>query len=163
MNAVNPMFNPDVFLNTTVVESNATELLVVSEGEYTAISGGVTADNFRSFDIKKGDRAGQKGYSLDIEWNIEDTGGAIKATIGREPKVRQSIMLEISSDGTLVFGKGRNVSLGRVREALNQNQTGKPWSFSMLGGQIAKVKVKHRLDPATQRTYSEVADVSRIG
>jgi len=81
--------------------------------------------------------------------------------LGREPKVRQSLMLDVRADGALEFGKGKNVGLGRVREALGQNSTGRPWSFPMLGGQLAKVKVKHRLDTATGRTYVEVTDVAK--
>lgn len=155
-------FNPELFLNATVDESNSTELLAVPEGEYTAVTDPITADSIRSYDIRKGDRAGQKGYALDLNWSINDDTGALKEYLGRAPKARQSVMLDLTQDGGLEFGKGRNVGLGRLREALNQNLTGRPWSFAMIGGQVAKIKVKHRLDTATGKTYVEVADVSKI-
>lgn len=155
-------FNPEVFLNTTYDQPNATELKQIPEGEYTAISGPITAGSLRSYDIKRGQRAGERGYSLDIEWTLNDEDGRIKEIIGREPKVRQGIMLDIKKDGTLELGEGRNVNLGRLRKALKQNGTGQPWSFAMLGGQVARVKVKHRIDEATQKTYVEVVDVASV-
>ena len=151
--------NKELFLNLTTNESLSTELLAVPEGEYLAVSGPVSADNIRDFDIRRGVNAGNKGYAFDLEWDVNDDGGALKAYLGRSPKVRQSIMLDINKDGALEMGKGRNVGLGRLREALGQNLMGKPWSFSNLGGQVAKIKVKHRVDNG--RTYVEVADVTK--
>lgn len=152
------MFNAELFLNTTTTAVNDTQLLPVPEGEYTAVSSPVTADSFRSFDIRRGDRAGTKGYALDLEWTINDE--AVKAQIGREPKVRQSIMLDMTADGTgLDFGKGRNIGLGRLREALGQNKDGQPWSFAMLGSQVARVKVKHRM--VEDKVYAEVNEVAK--
>jgi hypothetical protein len=151
------MFNAETFLNTSHTEAADTSLLPVPEGEYVALSSPVSADSFREFDIKRGERAGQKGYALDLEWTINDEG--IKASLGRTPKVRQSIMLDVTSGGGLDFGKGKNVGLGRVREALGQNQNGQPWSFAMLGSQVAKVKVKHRL--YEDKIFAEVGDVTK--
>lgn len=153
-----PTFNPEQFLNTAYSEANSTELVPVPEGEYIAVSGGIGPDSFKKFKIGKGERAGQDMYRLDVEWTINDDSGQLKELLGREAKVRQGIMLDMSKDGTLDFGKGRNVSLGRLRAALGQNLGGKPWSFSSVGGQVAKIKVKHRIDG--DRTYVEVADVT---
>jgi hypothetical protein len=155
------MFNPEVFLSTQVTEANATELLNVPEGEYVAVSGPVSAESFRSFDIKRGDRAGSKGFAVDLEWTINDESGALKAFLGRAPKVRHSLNLDIRQDGSLEFGQGRNVELGRLREALGQNGSGAPWAFSMLGGQVAKISVKHTLDAASGRTYVNVNKVAK--
>lgn len=156
------MFNPELFLNTTVNESNSTELLPLPEGEYTAVSDAVNAESFNSYDIKKGERAGQKGYSLTVQWNINDEDGAIKNILGRKPTARQNLMLDIKSDGGLEFGKGRNVELGRLRAALGQNGDGAPWSFSMLGSQVAKIKVKHTVDQTTGRLYVNVVSVTKV-
>ena len=153
------MFNAETFLNTTHTEAADTSLLPVPEGEYVALSSPVTAESFRDFDIKRGERAGQKGYAVDLEWTIDDE--KLKAELGRTPKVRQSIMLDVTAGGGLDFGKGKNVGLGRLREALNQNADGKPWSFAMLGSQVAKIKVKQRL--YEDKIFAEVADVTKAG
>ncbi len=155
-------FNPELFLNTSVTEANSTELLPVPEGEYVAVSDPVTAESFNSYDITKGDRAGQKGHSLNLQWTINDEGGQLKEMLGRKPTARQNLMLDIKQDGTLEFGKGRNVELGRVREALNQNGNGQPWAFSMLGGQVAKIQIKHTIDKNSGRLYVNVVKVTKM-
>jgi hypothetical protein len=151
------MLNVEQFLNTQVTDANATKVVPVPEGEYTAIIGPITKDSLRSYKIKNGPRAGQEGYSLDLEWEIFDEN--VKNLLKRDTvKVRQSIMLDIEN-GTLALGEGRNISLGRVREAVNQNRAGQPWSFGMLSGQTAKIKVVHRVDG--DEIYAEVRGVSR--
>lgn len=157
----NDTFNPELFLQTTISEANSTELILIPEGDYLAVSEPITVESFRSFDIKRGERAGQKGRSLDIKWNINDDSGQLKEYLGRAPSARQGIMLDTRPDGTLEMGKGKNVGLGRVREAVGQNANGQPWSFSMLGGVMAKIKVKHRVDGS--KTYAEVVDVAKAG
>jgi hypothetical protein len=154
-------FNPEQFLGAQFNEANSTELLPIPEGEYIAVSDPVGLESFKQFDIKKGDRAGQKGMMLILKWNINDENGQLKEHLGRAPQARQSVMLDMGQGGTLEFGKGRNVGLGRVREALGQNLTGKPWAFSMLGGAVAKIKVKHRIDGGN--TYAEVTEVTKAG
>ncbi len=161
MNTAVNTFNPEAFLNTTMEESNSTEFVLVPEGEYIAVSGPISADSFRSFDIKQGERAGQKGYGLDIQWDINDDTGALRELLGRTPRVKQGLMLDLTN-GTLEMGKGRNVGLGRLREALNMNMTGRPFAFSMLGGQVAKIKVKHRIDKNSGQTFAEVSEVTRV-
>ena len=155
-------FNPEMFLNLTFNESNSTELLPVPDGEYIATSDPITEKSFMEYDIKNGDRAGQKGRSLIVVWNINDEGGALKTLLGRSPSVRQNIMLSISDNGDLSFGKGQNVELGKLREALGQNGTGTPWSFAMLGGKVAKVGVKSTLSTKDQKMYTNVTKVAKI-
>jgi hypothetical protein len=154
------MFNPDTILNAQFDQATSTEFLVVPEGEYVAQTRPITAQNFRSVEVKKqgSERFGQKMTFLDIQWEIDDP--KLKEEWGRTPVARQSLILEFSPDGNaLEFGKGKNVSLGKLREAFGQNMTGRPWAFSMLGGQAAKIRVKHRLDG--DQIYAEVSEVSQ--
>ncbi len=162
MNQAAQVFNPEQFLNLTVEDANATELLQVPEGEYTAVSEPVTSDSFKSFDINKGDRAGTKGFALNVVWLINDEDGRLKEFLGRAPKVTQRINLDIGPDGTLEMGKGRNVYLGQLRDALGQNLAGRPWQMGNLGNQVAKIQVKHRVDTASGRTFIEVPKVAKL-
>ena len=66
----------------------------------------------------------------------------------------------LSDSGGLDMGKGRNVGLGRLREALNLNQPGQSFSFSMIPGRLAKVSVSHRIDG--ENIYAEVKAVARV-
>lgn len=155
-------FNPELFLNMTFDESNSTELLPVPDGEYIATSDPITEKSFLEYDIKNGDRAGQKGRSLIVVWNINDEDGVLKALLGRSPTARQNIMLSIKPNGDMDFGKGQNVELGRLREAMGQNGSGTPWSFAMLGGKVGKIAIKTTLNAKDQKMYTNVTKVAKL-
>lgn len=162
MNATSQsVFNPQTFMQSTVDEANATEVVLVPEGDYTAVSGPINEDSFKDFPITQGPRTGEKFYRMDVVWNINDDNGQLQELLGRPPSVRQGIGLDITKEGSLEMGKGRNVELGLLREALGQNQSGRNWSPVMLGGQLAKIHVKHRLDKKTGKTYVDVDRVTK--
>lgn len=127
-------FDPNTFLNTETNDSNATSYTPVSEGEYPA-------------SLKKiAPRVLTDGRAvLDITWVVDDEA-ARQETGMAEPSVRQTIWLDTTESGGLDFGKGKNVGLGRLREALDQNTPGKPWAPGMLVGGVAKIKVTHSID-----------------
>ena len=143
MNDKTSAFNPGQFMQTTVNEANSTEIVLVPEGDYTAVTAPINEDSFKSFDIKEGNRAGEKFYRMDVKWNINDDGGQLRELLGRDPSVTQGIGLDFTKEGALEMGKGRNVALGQLREALGQNVSGKPWSPIMLGGQVAQAVGVH--------------------
>jgi hypothetical protein len=75
------------------------------------------------------------------------------------PTVRQSIFLDINENGSLDTRHGKNFRLGQLREALGQNQKGKPWNFSMLIGGMVLGRVTHRI--VGDDTYADVKSVSK--
>ena len=135
------MLNPDEFLNNQVEGAMDTVVEACPEGEWNAIIQDV---KFRDFTYKKGDRQGETGYAMDIIWQVVDD--EVKNQLSREPIVRQSCMLDVTASGGLDMGKGRNIGLGRLRDALGQNDASRPWSPSLLKGQMAVVLVTHRID-----------------
>jgi hypothetical protein len=148
------MFNPDQFLDMTVTDSNDTKTIPVPAGEYIAI---VEEVKCRQWQSKKD--PSMSGLTLDIQWSLDDAG--VKETLGRDKvTVKQGIMLDITDSGGLDMGKGRNVGLGRLRDALGLNVPGQPFSFSMLSGRVAKVKVEHRIDG--DNLYAEVKGVAKM-
>lgn len=148
------MFNPDQFLDMTINDSNSTQTVPVPVGEYTAIAGEVKCRQWQS----KADPS-KSGLTLDVTWEIDDA--AVKQLLGRDKvTVKQGIMLDLTDSGGLDMGKGRNVGLGRLREALNLNQPGQSFSFSMIPGRLAKVSVSHRIDG--ENIYAEVKAVARV-
>lgn len=141
-------FNPDTFLNTETVEANATSYTPVPEGEFPssikAIKPRVLTDG----------RA-----VLDVTWIVDDET-ARQETGMAEPSVRQTLWLDLTESGSLDFGKGKNVALGRLRETLGQNAPGKPWAPGMLVGGVAKIKVTHSIDKRDNITIN--ADVKAV-
>jgi hypothetical protein len=145
------MFDPDNFLSSQTEGEMSTEFTPVPEGEYNALISGVNA---RSTSSEKGEYV-----ILDITWAIDDAG--VSETVGMDnPTVRQSIFLDTTDNGGLDLGKGKNIQLGRLREAVNQNGPG-AWAPSMLEGQVAKVRVSHRMYEG--RIFADVKGVSTVG
>lgn len=141
------MFDPESFLGTQTKESNSTVMIPVPEGEYNAVVVSVAARQINDKVI------------LDVVWKI-DSAEVAAATGREENSVRQSIFLDMTSNGGLDFSKGKNVGLGRLREALGQNKDGKPWSPRNMEGQVARVLVTHRIDKNDDSIV--YADVKRV-
>ena len=141
-------FSPETFLNTESTESNATAYLPVPEGEFTGILKSLKP------------RVLQDGRAvLDVNWTVDDDA-AREATGMAEPSVRQTLWLDLTESGALDFGKGKNVGLGRLRDALGQNVTGQPWQPGMMIGGVAKIKVAHSIDKRDNETIQ--ADVRAV-
>jgi hypothetical protein len=149
------MFSPEQFLDMQVTETNDTKAIPVPVGEYTAV---IEEVKVRQWQSKKD--PSMSGLTLDVKWSIDDS--AVKELLGRDKVVvNQGIMLDITDSGGLDMGKGRNISLGRLREATNLNVAGQPFSFMMLAGRVAKVNVSHRIDG--ENIFAEVKGVAKLG
>ena len=148
------MFDPAQFLEQTYTEANDTKTLPVPVGEYQAV---IEKVDVRQWTSKKDPT--QSGIALDVQWSIDDAN--VKSLLGRDKvTVKQGVMLELRDDGQIDFGKGKNAALGRLREAVNLNAPGRPFAFSQLNGQFAKIKVEHRIDG--ENIYAEVKQVARV-
>lgn len=148
------MFNPDQFLDMQVTESNDTKLTPVPVGEYVGVITDVKCRQWQS----KNDPS-KSGLALDLLYEIDDA--AVKELLGRDKvTVKQGVMLDLTDAGGLDMGKGKNVGLGRLREATNLNTPGEPFAFSMLNGRIAKVSISHRIHE--DQIFAEVKAVARV-
>lgn len=144
-------FNPDAFLHTQFSEELSTKREVLPEGEYVGVIDKIEAG------------ATPKGTPyLEVLWAIEHP--ELEDTIGRGKSVaRQTVWLDLNDNGDLDSGKGRNIGLGRLREAVGQNTSGEPWAPSQLEGQAANVRVKHRADKNDPTLlFEEVKSVSAL-
>lgn len=143
-------FNPVQFENTEFTDALDTTIVPVPEGDFPAV--------VKKYEI----RTTQKGQViLDVSWTINDP--EVTAATGRDENVvRQSLFLDITDHGTLDMSKGKNVQLGRLREAFGQNKPGKPWRFGDIVGQAALVKVTQRVNDETGEIYNDVKKVAAI-
>jgi len=145
-------FDPATFMNETITDSLDTEIIPCPVGEYLGVATKVDINKWQKKD------GSASGLRLDITWEIQDENA--KTLTGRDPlRVRQQQMLDLKDDGSLDVSKGRNVGLGRIREALGLNKSGKPFAFSMIQGNMAKVLVKHRAGDNGQ-LYDEVSAIT---
>lgn len=148
------MFDANTLLNQDVTGAASTEYVPIPVGEYTAVVKDISVKEVTSQKTGETYRFFEVQYGLDSPEVAELTGMT-------EPRVRQSMILDMTDSGTLNLGKGKNVPLGRLREACGQNDPSKPWNFNMLVGQAVKVSVKHRIGDEGQ-IYAEVKGVAKL-
>lgn len=146
-------FDAQSFLDSAVTGSNDTKIIPVPEGEYLGVIEKVGASQWQSKDGTK------TGLKLEVLWLVEDAN--VKAYLNRDTvTVRQDIMLDTTEAGALDMSAGRNIGLGRLREAVGRNVEGSAFSFSMLPGMSAKIAIKHRI--YEDNTFAEVKGVAKV-
>jgi hypothetical protein len=153
------MFSPETFMNAVYTEVNDTKIVPCPVGEFPAQIVEVTP---KSGTISKGERTGEPWAMLQVNWETSDPSAC--AATGRDKvRVRQGIMLDLTPAGGLDFGPGRNVQLGRLREATGLNQPGQPFSPSMFTGRSGRISVAHRIDDRDGVTVqAEVKNVAPL-
>ena len=87
----------------------------------------------------------------------------MKQQLGRDKiLVKQGIMLDLDATGQrLDVSKGKNINLGRLREALDMNDASQPFSFNMLPGNAARARVTHRMDQNGEDVYADIKMVTK--
>jgi hypothetical protein len=158
-------FDPDTFMNQTVdAPKGDTVMQQCPEGEFRAMIDDFDSNAFRSGEAGEQAKNPGKPYTIfSPGFVIEDA--AVAQMLGRDKVVvgHKGMFLDFAADGSLDFGKGKNVDLNRLRDAVGQNVAG-PWSFANLkGAGPVMVKVVHepdRKDP--EKKYAKVTRVTKI-
>lgn len=146
-------FDTDAFLNSAITGSNSTKVIPCPQGEFLGLADKVSARQVQSKD------GTETRIVLEINWLIEDDG-ARQATGREQVSVKQGIFLDLDPQGGLDMGEGKNVGLGRLREALGLNDPSAPFSFNMIPGRMAKLQITHRDDP--KDADNKFADVRAV-
>jgi hypothetical protein len=144
-------FDAEAFMNSSTTDANSTAYTPVPEGEFQASVASVTP------------RVTGTGKALlNLGWKVDDE--TVRNETGMaEPMVYQTIWLDVTESGGLDTGKGKNVGLGKLRDALGQNKPGQPWSPGMMVGQVAIVRVGHSIDKRDNVTIqAEVKAVAAL-
>lgn len=132
-------FDPKVLLDAQTTEANSTVRIPVPAQEHVAI--------ITEVDIRSGNKDGKDWSFLDVTYAIDDP--AVKSLLGRDKvQLTQGVSLDFTPTGGLDYSKGRNVMLGRLRDAVGLNVPGQPFSFRMLVGKPVKILVTH--SPSTR-------------
>ena len=147
------VFSPDQFLNTTYEGALDTTLIPVPETDegWTAV--------VEKFEVK----TTPKGQVIcELTWAIDEF--EVQQQTGRDKNsVRQGLWLDITDHGTLDMGKGKNVALGRLREATDLNVPGQPFAMAMFPGRLAKIKVTQRPGNEPDQVFNDVRGVTKAG
>ena len=125
-------FDPDSFLDATLPGANSTKREVVPAGVYVARLSNLEVKNGTV--NKPGENFGKQWVALNFRWNIDNLPNGI---------VFDSVFLDLGEDGRPDMGKGKNVKLGKLREAIGLNSG--PAQFRAFDGRVATIKVEHRI------------------
>lgn len=153
------MFNAEQFLHTETDSALDTKRIPIPLEQGDTFAGLVEKVDFHE---AQGRKDPTKFYVFaDITWALQVSDAVIKATGREKVTVRQSLIVDVNEAGTGIdWSKGKNIQLGRVREACGQNADGTPWAPNMLVGATASVKIKHRVDG--EDTYDEVDAITAL-
>ena len=147
-------FDPETFMHEEHEAPMETAFTPVDEDEYEAYIDDVEAEALKTDDGPK--------PVLQITYAL--TSEEVKAKLEMDKvTVRQTVWLDFDEQtGKLAFGPNKNVRLGRIRDAVGQNEDGEPWAPSMLkGAGPVVIKVGHRFNKETgEGPYADVQKVT---
>lgn len=147
-------FNTDQFLSTEHKGAMDTKLIPCDKGEYRA--------QINTLKARKLEKEGEEPrIIMDVLWEVLDESQKKKTGL-EKVFAKQGIFCDVLPNGSLDMGKGKNIQLGQLREALGQNRSDRPWAPKMLIGQVAKVAVEPRPDERNPEVvYNDVKRVTK--
>jgi len=146
-------FDPTSFMDASFEGQLDTKLVPVPIGEWAAV---IEDPKMTEWKSKDGEKSGWK-LSMMLKIEAPEVAAITKRDINR---VRHDIMLDITENGTLDMGPGKNIGLGQLREALGMNKPGEKFSFRSFDGKMLKTRVGHRTDG--ENTYAESKAVTAL-
>lgn len=155
-------FDPSSFMEQSIDAQLDTIVKQCPEGEYRAIIDDFDAEKaFRTFTSQKN---GQDYTVFSPPFVIQDD--AVASELGRDKIVvfHKGMFIDTDSSGGLDTSSGKNVDLGKLRDAVGQNKPG-AWNFGMLkGAGPVMVRVIHESDKDDpEKKYARVSRVTKIG
>lgn len=149
-------FNPELFLDMEAdVPTLDTKRPNVPDGDYPGVIAEVKKPEPITID-------GQAQFKITVIVKLDVS--SVKEIVGVDSVMRRyDGWLDLKAEGGLDFGSGKNIFLGKLREATGQNRPG-PWRAGMLVGQPALFKVKNKADKNDQsKIYDNIVDVASLG
>lgn len=141
-------FDPNQFLDAQQTDVNTKRPSLPTEnpedpnGLYLAVIGEIKADTGT---IGKGDRIGQPWISMIVPLKIQVPSSLQALGIPAELTLTDRAFLDLTPQGGLDNGIGKNRQQRTYRDATGMNNPGEPFSWRMLQGHTVKVKVTHEL------------------
>jgi len=153
-------FDPNTFLDAQQTEVNEKRPPLPTEnpddenGLYTAVIGEIKTD---AGTIGKGDRIGQPWVSMLIPLRIQVPAAVQGLGLPKEMTITDRAFLDLTPQGGIDNGKGKNRQQKAYRDACDLNNPGEPFAWRMLTGKVVKVKVSHEMyNEAIQERIGQV-------
>lgn len=162
------LFNPDEFMQQTVDAPMETKYQLAPEGTFEAQIGEFNSTAFQKidFEYKKGPKVGEQGSMTKFECPFVTQDPKVLAAMeGRESvTLFMQMIIDRTPEGAIDYGKDKNVRLGKLRAAVNQNAAG-AWNFPMLmnsGKLLIKVKHEEYESGGEKKKAARVVDVAPL-
>lgn len=152
-------FDPAALLAATTTNAGSTEFLLLPTDEEFVANIKIDPDPAKAFGF--GTKDGKDWQKLNVQ--MELSGQRISELLsGRDKRtITYGVMLDLTPSGGLDMGKGMNVMLNQLRDAVGQRREGQKWGISELNGQTVRVKIKHRKGEG-DKMYEDIAKVSKF-
>jgi hypothetical protein len=135
-------FDPSLFLDASTTEASVKRPLIPAGLDITGTIGDIKASTWQG----KKDPT-QSGIKFDIPITFDLTAMPdLHKSIGADSvTLTDTIMLDVTENGSIDYGPGKNGKLRRYREALGMNVPGEAFSPRAMTGRLIKAKIKHDL------------------
>lgn len=141
-------FDPQAFLDAQQNEVNEKRPTLPVENPdspdslFTAVIGEIST---ATGTIGKGDKQGQPWISMIVPLRIQVPASLQAGGIPPEITLTDRAFLDLTAQGGIDNGKGKNRQQRAYREATGMNRPGEPFAWRMLQGKVVKVKISHEL------------------
>jgi len=161
------------FMSSGTTSAHSTERSLVPAGQYLlTILDDVGAEEYKTIHMRKGVGQSRDGeprpwmlmnVPMQIQQRLDDPSD--QSCQGR--LVTYTLFLDLETNGEEILGldtaPGANIKLGKLRDAVGQNNEGEAWNPHMLGGNAVTGDVRHNTRAGRDgedRTYAEVVAVA---
>jgi hypothetical protein len=154
-------FNPENLLDLSADAPMSTREALLPEGDY---EGSIESVKGRQTTSEKG-TYNWLDFQVKVDGGHLTTSGQTVSEITGRPStlLRYSMSIDLNDAGGLSAEQGKNVQLGRLREAVGQNAKG-PWTPRNLIGARARFALKHRFDKNDPSiVYQEIRSANKLG
>ncbi|ATB52668.1 hypothetical protein PVS_32 [Vibrio phage vB_VspS_VS-ABTNL-3] len=135
-------FNAESFLNQTVEAKLDVRRIPMPEGDHDEMQ--ITDLSINTGTMKSGERAGETWVQLKAKLVCTDPNVAaeMKLTGDQQPTVYWQEFIDLDENGNLDIADGRNIKLGKLRQACNQNNDDE-WSINDLKSATLGARITH--------------------
>lgn len=147
-------FNAESFLNQTIEAKLDTKRIPMPEGDH---------DELRVADIQLKSGSKKEDGGIWVMANIKlvniDPNVAAEMKLGAdaEPAIYWREFIDLDENGNIDVSDGKNIKLGKLRQALGQNNDDS-WTMLDMKGAVCGGRVKHKFN-AEGDAYAELATV----
>ena len=142
-------FDANTFLDTHITDAN-TRRPPINPGDYRATIGEVKPVT--------GEKEGKTWLRMDVPLKIEVPFDQQAAQGGAEVTLTHRVFIDLTDQGTIDNGPGRNRGQRQYRDACDLNKPGEAFSWRMLQGHQVLVQIAHELyNNETQERVTGVA------